>query len=370
MKRSLLCRGLEKLAFAACVLVCVLCAFSALQSWAGARGEKALLFAAGIQAESAPENEGGVKEKQISSPRSVSDPEKIETRENTAGPDDGVVPFHSDELPGASATPDPARASAPVEEILIDGGAQVDNFFVRDTSDSGTDLEAELQKDPTVHIKGDGSVEVLIYHTHTSEAYSKEYTGFYYTDMETRTGNRDMSVVAAGEALKKELEARGIGVVHDMTVNDELFNGSYSRSWEVIQKNLKEHPGIQVTIDLHRDSMTTESGVKYKPTALIGGRKAAQVMFLAGSNANDDWDDFPNWEENLRLILRVQQKGTELYPNLMRPLDFSDCKYNMNATSGSMLVEVGTEVSTVSEARYSGKLLGEILGEALLETKQ
>ena len=37
----------------------------------------------------------------------------------------------------------------------------------------------------------------------------------------------------------------------------------------------------------------------------------------------------------------------------------------MNATPGSMLVEVGTEVNTVSEARYSGQLVGEAIGRAL-----
>ena len=109
--------------------------------------------------------------------------------------------------------------------------------------------------------------------------------------------------------------------------------------------------------------MTTQEGLKYKPTAVINGRKAAQIMLLAGCNANGDWDDFPNWRDNLHLILRVQQKAAELYPELARPLDFSTSKYNTNATTGSMLVEVGTEVNTVSEAKYSGKLLGEVLAE-------
>ena len=37
----------------------------------------------------------------------------------------------------------------------------------------------------------------------------------------------------------------------------------------------------------------------------------------------------------------------------------------MNATPGSMLVEVGTEVNTVSEARYAGQLVGDAIGQAL-----
>ena len=172
-------------------------------------------------------------------------------------------------------------------------------------------------------------------------------------------------VYEVGGALKQALEAQGFGVVHDTTVNDTLYNGSYDRSWEVLQKNLAEHPGIQVTIDVHRDSMTTDSGVKYKPTVTVNGRKAAQVMLIAGCDANGGWGDFPRWEENLRLDLRVQEKLQELFPGLARPMSFSNSKYNMNATPGSLLVEVGTEVNTVEEAKYSGRLVGEILAETL-----
>ena len=348
----------------ASVCVCVWCAWESLGAWFSERGGEAFLFAAGMGIEGAPESETGTEQGASLPPESSAVPEEVHT--DGTLPDDGVVPFHSDLLPGFTATPDPNRSSGTVEEIQLDGGTPIDNFFVRDSTESGTDLAVELLESPDVHIKGDGSVEVLIYHTHTSEAYSKEDSGFYYTDMETRTQNQDMSVVAAGEELAKALESRGIGVVHDKTVNDLAYNGSYSRSWEVIQKNLAEHPGIQVTIDLHRDSMTTESGVKYKPTAQIEGRKAAQAMLLAGCDASGDWGDFPDWEWNLRLILRVQQKAQELYPGLMRPMSFSNSKYNMNATRGSMLIEVGTEVNTAAEARYTGRLLGEILAENLL----
>ena len=50
-------------------------------------------------------------------------------------------------------------------------------------------------------------------------------------------------------------------------------------------------------------------------------------------------------------------------------MTFSNSKYNMNATRGSILIEVGTEVNTVTEARYTGRLLGEVLAEALGEMK-
>lgn len=353
-------RWMKNLAVLGSAFLCVWCAAMKFQDWAAEQGGDALLFAAGMKAQAASET----------APTPV--PEEEAVQEETSQyflPDDGVVSLTQALDPQTSVTPDPNRASAPVEEIQLEGGTQVGNFFVKDSTGSGTDLNAALQEAPSVHLKGDGSVEILIYHTHTSEAYSSSYTGFYYTDMETRTGNQDQSVVAAGEELKRALEAMGFGVVHDTTVNDTLYNGSYDRSWEVLQKNLEEYPTIQVTIDVHRDSMTTESGVKYKPTVTVDGRKAAQVMLIAGCDADGGWGDFPRWEENLRLALRVQEKLQTLYPGFARPLNFSNSKYNMNATPGSMLVEVGTEVNTVSEARYAGQLVGQALGQVLKECK-
>ncbi len=338
--------------------VCLWCLSGRLQQWAQQEGPGALLLAAGIAA--------GDVSSPAPSPTPAEGPTTLSGEIEYFLPDDGVVPYHSDLLPGAAATPEPGRATGPVEEIHLEGGVQVDNFFVKDTTESGTDLAAELLQDPAVHLKGDGSVEVLLYHTHTSEAYLQAHTGFYYTDMQTRTQNQDLSVVAVGEEVKKALEARGIGVVHDTTVNDTLFNGSYARSWEVLQNNLAQYPGIQVTIDLHRDSMTTQEGVKYKPTAEVNGRRAAQFMVLAGCDYDGGWGDFPDWRENLHLALRLQQTAMNLYPQLPRPLNFSNNKYNMNATKGSLLIEVGTEVNTVGEAKYTGSLLGEILAETLL----
>ena len=150
--------------------------------------------------------------------------------------------------------------------------------------------------------------------------------------METRTTNQEQSVVAAGEALKQALEAAGFGVIHDTTVNDTLYNGSYDRSWEVLQKNLAEYPTIQVTIDVHRDSMTTDSGVKYKPTATIGGRKAAQVMLIAGCDADGGWGDFPPLGGEPAPGPAGAGEPGDFVPRPGRPLNFSNSKYNMNAT--------------------------------------
>ena len=93
---------------------------------------------------------------------------------------------------------------------------------------------------------------------------------------------------------------------------------------------------------------------------VVNGENAAQIMIMAGCDLSED-PLFPDWRENLHLALRLQQKGDLLYPGLFRPLFFAQRNYNMHATHGSLLVEVGTEVNTQREADYAGELLGETI---------
>ena len=161
------------------------------------------------------------------------------------------------------------------------------------------------------------------------------------------------------------LKAAGYGVVHDTTCHDyPSYNGSYDRSGETIQRNLEKYPDIQVTLDVHRDAMGTQDGMRIKPTALINGKKAAQVMIISGCD-DDGTLGFPNWEYNLRLGVRIQKSLSDLYPGLARPLSFCPKKYNEHMTKGSLLVEFGTEVNTLEEVKYSGQLFGKALAETL-----
>ena len=77
--------------------------------------------------------------------------------------------------------------------------------------------------------------------------------------------------------------------------------------------------------------------------------------------------NFPDWEDNLRFNLQIQNKVNSLYPDLMRPILFSERKYNMYETPCSFLLEVGTDANTLDEACYSARLFGKALGELLNE---
>ncbi|CAB1243044.1 MAG: stage II sporulation protein P [Clostridiales bacterium] len=246
-----------------------------------------------------------------------------------------------------------------LETDLSQGGKEQDGIFIKNSTAGNTvDAADVLSQKTTLNIHKDGSPMVLIYHTHTCEAYAGV----------TSSDDPSLSVVAVGDAIAQELQAAGIGVIHDTTIHDSPnYNGCYDRSCATVQKNLAQYPSIQVTLDIHRDSMTTKDGIRYKPTAIINGKRAAQIMIISG--CDDGTLNFPNWAENLKLAVRLQSGGAQ-FSKLMRPLDFTNRRYNEELTNGSLLCEFGTEVNTLDEAVYSGHLFGQVLSQELSKIAQ
>lgn len=270
--------------------------------------------------------------------------------------------------PSAPETePDPTRGKTyPVVETVVGGGSQYGDMFIK--SDSGMNLPdflEELASDPDVSVVTDGTPTVLLYHTHTSEAYMETDSTFYYEDMKSRSSDPSQTVVAVGDAIAEELQAAGVGVIHDTTIHDTTYTGSYDRSEQTVRSYLERYPEIEITIDIHRDGLETADKEKMKPTVTIDGKKAAQIMIMSGCD-QDGSLGFPDWEYNLRFALRMQNRLTKSYGELMRPLYFCDRNYNMHLSHGSILVEFGTDASAVEEAVYSGTLFGQALANEIL----
>ena len=256
-----------------------------------------------------------------------------------------------------------------IESQFSSSGIKHENFYVKNISGMEINIAKELALRPDVHIKKTDSPQVLIYHTHTSESYLKKDEGFFYESYYPRSTDNLRNVIQVGEAMTKKLNERGISTIHDTTYHDSpTYNGSYARSRKTILSNLEKYPSIQVTIDVHRDSMGDPEHGKIKPTFKLNGVKAAQIMVVAGCD-KDGSAGFPDWEYNLRLALRVQQRCEKMFPGLTRPMSFGNFRYNMNLSHGSMLIEVGSDVNTLTEAVYSGTLVGEALSSVLNELR-
>lgn len=227
------------------------------------------------------------------------------------------------------------------------------------------DIEALLKEDSDLKIKDKSKPTILVYHSHTTEAYSLLDSGFYIKS-DSRSKNTARNMARVGDELVRYLEKAGFVVIHDREIHDTDYNSSYDSSREVIEQFLEEYPSIEVTIDVHRDDITYSNKTKVKPTVEINGKKAARMMLIAGCEYNRV-KNFPDWKYNLRFDLQVQNKVNQLYPQLMRPILFSERKYNMYETHNSFLLEVGTDANTLDEACYSARLFGKALGELLNE---
>lgn len=330
------------------------------------------LFAAGFllpngRTPAPDEKETSTAVSSLSSSLPEKKPDTVSEASSASSPESGST--RSEETPvsvSAVSQVNPNLKIFPVVESQFGAsGIKYKNFYVKNSNRyHSINIAEELSRRPDINIKKDGSPQVLIVHTHTCESYMEDDLGFYYEDYYPRTDDPEHNVTRVGAAIAETLKERGIGVIHDTTVHDATYNGSYNRSIETIQKHLQEDPSIQVVLDIHRDALEGSDGAKIKPTFVFAGKKAAQIMIISGCE-DDGSFSFPDWEYNLRFALRLQQTAENLYPGITRPLYFSPTRYNMHLTHGSLLIEIGSDANTLEEAVYSGELLGEVLADVL-----
>ncbi len=276
------------------------------------------------------------------------------------------VPQNSEENPH-----DPNERKCKIIETHIGvGGTKCENFYVKNTTGQDLNLNSYLAKTPAVNIKSTSDPQVLIMHTHTSEAYMNSDEGFFYESFYPRSLDDSKNVTQVGKAITETLTKNGINTIHCTTYHDNpTYNGSYSRAAKTIQQNLEQYPSIQVVIDIHRDSMGSKDSGKIKPTFTYQNKKASQLMIICGCDP-DNTNGFPNWEKNLTLALNLQKYCETMFPGLTRPLNFAKVKYNEHLTPGSLLIEIGTDVNTLQESIYTGYMLGESLSKLLNDLKQ
>ena len=220
--------------------------------------------------------------------------------------------------------------------------------------DQGLNIQLEETEDP----------QILIVHTHATESYEPFDSATFDVRNSWRDTDNQVNMTAVGDALEKKLQEAGIGVVHDKTQHDyPSYNGAYERSAATIRKYLEKYPSIKIVLDVHRDAILRADDVTVKPVIEINGKKAAQLMIITG--CEDGTMNVPNWRENLRFAGAFQNAIEERYPQLTRPILFCYRKYNMDLTTGSLLLEVGSNGNTLEESIYTAELIGDALAQLL-----
>lgn len=241
------------------------------------------------------------------------------------------------------------------------------NVKVKNVNKTQISIEKKLAEELELELESDQPA-VLLYHTHTTETYQLVDRDFYAQGFLSRSNDEALNMVRVGKAVKQELEAAGIKVIHDTAVYDNPYSGAYYRSMDAAESWLEKYPSIRITLDIHRDAIQNDSGVKTKPTAVINSKKAAQIMIITGCQEEGNGiTDLPEWEKNLTFALKLQRSMESLYPGLTRPVYFCPRSYNMSLTPMSLLIEMGTDANTLSEAVYSGRMLGRAVAKLISE---
>ena len=253
----------------------------------------------------------------------------------------------------------PITGNTYVLEQLMDYDFLIKHFYsVHTSTTAGRDLmnaRALLSRDMTM--KGDDSKpQILIYHTHSQEAYKDSGPG--------------QTVVGIGDYLTRLLEAKGYNVYHDKSVYD-LKNGQLDRSkaynyaLDGITNILQQNPSIEVVLDIHRDGV----GENLHLVTQVDGRDTAQIMFFNGLSQTPEgpieYLQNPYREDNLAFSLQMQLGAAAYYPGFTRKIYLKGLRYNEHLRPKSSLIEVGAQTNTYEEALNAMEPLSELLDMVL-----
>ena len=257
--------------------------------------------------------------------------------------------------------PDNGVPSQTVKITNPAGYTSVRGVYIKNASNKTLDAAALASESFAAKLT-DTAPQVLILHTHGSEAYTMTKGQEYASTGTCRTSDTTCSVVRVGDEIASVLSAYGISVLHDRTLYDDpLYEGAYTRSLEGIETYLEKYPSISFILDIHRDAVEDAHHRQYK---LISQEdpNAAQISFVMGSNHD-------GWQENLKLAVAVAEAIKADHPTVMRPITLRNSNYNQHKSLGSMLVEVGAAGNSLEEALNSARIFADGFAKVLLATK-
>ncbi len=202
---------------------------------------------------------------------------------------------------------------------------------------------------------------ILIFHTHSCESYTSSELYPYTPTGNFRTTDLNFTVTRVGTELTTQLQQYGYNVIHDTSYHDyPSYNGSYTNSLKTVESLLQTNPS-DIIIDLHRDAVGSRSD--YAPTVKIGDEEAAQIMFVIGTNQGGLWH--PNWNQNLKFAIKVQEKAEEMYPGLFKPIMLTASRYNQHTGKYANIIEVGATGNKLEQCLTSMKYLAKVFDEVM-----
>ncbi len=244
--------------------------------------------------------------------------------------------------------------------LLTDYETLVHSFYTIDSNTmAGSDqlnVEALTSYDMTIDKTAQGP-QILIYHTHSQEAFA-----------DSLPGDEGTSIVGVGDRLAQILtEQYGYQVLHHRAKYDlESRNDAYAESLPDLERILAENPSIQVVIDLHRDAVAEGTRLVTE----VDGRPTARFMFFNGLSRTKKTGSISylyngNQGGNLAFSFQMQLAAETYYPGLARKIYLKGYRYNLHLLPRSLLIELGAQTNTVEEAMNACDPIAHILDAVL-----
>lgn len=196
---------------------------------------------------------------------------------------------------------------------------------------------------------------ILLYHTHTGETYSNSPGGNYHSQ------DKPNSVLEIGTMLTDELTKRGWGVVHSSKYHDyPSFNGAYMSSRQTLDALMPKYPSVDIAIDLHRDGRDLTDSVAMKnehkrATTTYKGESVAKFLFVVGMKNE-------NVSHVQELANDITAYAMKKYPELVLPVVKKPYgKFNQSVAPNHLLIEVGSNGTTIQESQASVKYIADVL---------
>lgn len=247
--------------------------------------------------------------------------------------------------------------------LLSVGMAQAEALPEQSPSPDRT-LRVEVLREDAL-TTGDGP-RVLIYHTHTWEAYAQVDNARYVETEKWRTSDHTANVVAVGRALANSLRAMGCVVVHDETdFEPPNLDTAYQRSLSMLEQRTAAGETYDLYIDLHRDAISTQSTLIR--TVNIGGVDVARFMVLIGKGTGSGFDRKPDWEANYSIAEIITESLNGQCDNLAREIKVKTGRFNQHIAPQCILIECGNNLNTLQETLAGVPYLAQAVMDALNE---
>lgn len=311
----------------------------------------------------------GNTEQEVAEPE-ITEPGGSEQEATEPGDTEPETPPSEENQSGENTAKEQETVALPHPQIdlsqakLADFDYVMNQFFILD---SNTETNAQQISAPRflkedLSVKKDSSVpQILIYHTHSQEAFA-----------DSREGQTEDTIVGVGDHLTELLEKTyGYQVIH-ITDAFDMMGGTLDRSKAYdyarasIEKVLEENPTIEVVIDLHRDGVPDERHL----VTQVNGKPTAQLLFYNGlsytvSQGAVSYLPNPYIEENLAFSFQLEYQAAQYYPDLYRGIYLAGLRYNLHLKPRALLLEAGAQTNTVEEVRNAMEPFADILNRVL-----